>query len=318
MTEVASATLSLSIDSDRPNEYWGVALLALQQALSRNGTDSELRLTFGLAEALQAVADGQVDVGCNFREILRWAFDGLWQPRSPELRAICKVSAPRYIGVAATEQSGIVSLEQIAAERRPVRMATIPAHKPGSPPSQAYVVSRMFELAGFSHQDVLDWGGQVLFGGAALTAIRERQVDLIAGWAFSNWAPNWGPCWMYGQILLDLRFLPIPNATLEAIGCEIGVRTGHMPAGLFRGLEQDMPTLVYPDQVFHTHAGLSDEQAYALAKAIDDHSQLLQEGFVPFAYNPLTAWRDTGIPLHPGAAEFFRERGYMTERLTDR
>jgi len=154
------APLTLSIDSDRPDEYWGTILVGLHNALAQNDVRSEFRFTFGLAEALQAVGSGQVDVGCNFREMLVWAYTGLWQPPTPRLRALCKVSAPRYIGIAATIASGISSLSQIAVERRPIRLATIPAYKPGTQPSQAYVISRIFELAGFTHADIVAWGAR--------------------------------------------------------------------------------------------------------------------------------------------------------------
>jgi len=118
---------------------------------------------------------------------------------------------------------------------------------------------------------------------------------------------------MYGQILLDLQFLPLPDATLETISAELGVRRGCLPAHLFRGLEIDVPTFVYPDHVINTHAALSDEQAYAIVKAIDDHPDVLHEGYVAFSYNPRTAWQDLGIPLHPGAERFYREQGYLLE-----
>jgi TRAP-type uncharacterized transport system substrate-binding protein len=302
--------VTLSMDSERPEEYWGVVLGDLQKALARNGIQSEMRYNRGLEAGLRAVAQGEIDVGCNFKELLSWFHDGLWQPAWPSLRALMRVTAPRYIGVAATVESGITSLEQIAVERRPIRLVTISQAKPRTP-GQAYVTSRILELSGFTQADVVAWGGRVFTGDDAIPAVMQGNVDVLAAWAYPNWAPNWGAAWMYGQILLNLRFLPIAEHVLDTIGGELGVRKGMMPAHLFRGLEEDVPTLVYPDEVINTHADLSDDLAREIVRAIDEHQDTLQDGYVTFAYNPFTAWRDLGAPLHPGAEAYFRERGYM-------
>jgi hypothetical protein len=307
----AGPAVTLSIDSERPHEYWGVALLALQKALAHEGLHGELRHTFGLVPALDVVANGEVDVGCNFKELLVWAHDGLWQTPRPNLRALARVIAPRYIGISATAESGVTALEQIAVEKRPIRLVTIGRGK-GTQPSQVYVTGRIFELSGFTQADVVAWGGRVITGADALPAVLEGNVDVLAAWAYPNWAPNWGACWMHGQIRLNLRFLPVPDHVLDTLGQEIGVRKGVMPAGLLRGLDQDTPTVIYPDHVINTHAGLSDDLAYAVAKAIDEHSEYLQDGYVAFAYHPRLACRDLGIPLHPGAERYYRERGYLS------
>ena len=30
-----------------------------------------------------------------------------------------------------------------------------------------------------------------------------------------------------------------------------------------------------------------------------------------FSYNAHTVWKAYGVPLHPGAAQYYREKGYM-------
>jgi TRAP-type uncharacterized transport system substrate-binding protein len=56
---------------------------------------------------------------------------------------------------------------------------------------------------------------------------------------------------------------------------------------------------------------LTDPEAYEVVQAVDEHAMVLQEGPIPFTFHPPTAWRDLGIPLHPGAEAYYRDRGYL-------
>jgi TRAP-type uncharacterized transport system substrate-binding protein len=31
----------------------------------------------------------------------------------------------------------------------------------------------------------------------------------------------------------------------------------------------------------------------------------------PYSYDPRTVWRNLDVPLHPGAARYYREQGYL-------
>jgi TRAP-type uncharacterized transport system substrate-binding protein len=91
---------------------------------------------------------------------------------------------------------------------------------------------------------------------------------------------------------------------------ELGIREGVLPAGLFRGLEDDTPTFMMRDHTVITNADVSEADVYEITKAIHEHSHFLQEGSVPFAYNPATALDNLGVPVHPGALRFYEKCGY--------
>jgi TRAP-type uncharacterized transport system substrate-binding protein len=118
---------------------------------------------------------------------------------------------------------------------------------------------------------------------------------------------------MHAQIRYDLRFLPIAQPVLQTLADELNLRPGAMPAYLFRGLDQPVPTFVMADHTVSTHASLSDDTAYAIVKALDDHPECLQQVHANFAFNPRIAWKDLGIPIHPGAEAYYRERGYLND-----
>ena len=47
------------------------------------------------------------------------------------------------------------------------------------------------------------------------------------------------------------------------------------------------------------------------AKALDEQQHLLQWRHLDLSYNVHTVWSAHEVPLHPGAARYYRERGYM-------
>ena len=295
------------------NGPWGAAQKGVAKALARNGIQYEFKSYDGEAASLPAHNRGEVDLGANFREQIDWAYRGFAQYAADplkDLRGIVSLVQPQYVGVAATWESGITSLEQIAAEKRPIRIFSVSRSKRQTR-TMGYITSRLIEESGFTQDDVIAWGGRSIFGEAGMQAILQRDVDLIIIPAYSNWGPNWGQCWMEAQIRLNLRFLPVADRVLDALVAEMDLHKGFMPAGLFRGLDKDTPTIVAKYHTITSHAHLSDEDAYEIVKAIDEHPDCLQEQHVPFAYDPYTAWDNLGVPIHPGAEAYFREKGYL-------
>jgi uncharacterized protein len=318
---------------------WGVALQGIQKALARNGIQSEFLSTessaafMGRMDQLEAAMDrgekpvakfdeagmlfvdqGAADIGVNFREQVDWAYRGFIhhepQPHR-NLRGLARLVQPQYTGFAVTQESGITSLEQIAKEQRPIRLFTVSRSKHQTR-FMGYVHSRVLEESGFTQADVVKWGGRVFTAEDGLQAILENNLDLMALPAYSNWGPAWGLMWMHAQIRMNLRFLPVAESVRDGLAKELNLRKGTLPAYLFRGVDQGVPTFAMKDHTVCTHADLCEQDAYNIVKAIDEHPDCLQEGPVPFAYHPYSAWQDLSLPLHPGAEAYYRERGYLT------
>jgi TRAP-type uncharacterized transport system substrate-binding protein len=56
---------------------------------------------------------------------------------------------------------------------------------------------------------------------------------------------------------------------------------------------------------------MPDQFAYDVAKAMDERKRLLIFSILPFSYNPDAMWQARGVPVHPGAEKYYREKGYM-------
>jgi len=83
------------------------------------------------------------------------------------------------------------------------------------------------------------------------------------------------------------------------------------PLGLFRGINRPIPTVARSGVVIYGRTDMPDDFAYTLAKAMDEQQDLLQWTHMNFSYNWRMVWKAFDIPLHPGAARYYRERGYM-------
>lgn len=74
-----------------------------------------------------------------------------------------------------------------------------------------------------------------------------------------------------------------------------------------RGAHRNRPdcTAVYG------RAEMPDEFAYTVAKAMDEQQHLLQWRHLNFSYNVHTLWNGYEVTLHPGAARYYKEKGYI-------
>jgi hypothetical protein len=86
-----------------------------------------------------------------------------------------------------------------------------------------------------------------------------------------------------------------------------------MPAGMFRGMDRDVPTVGYPT-VFITRQDVPEALVYTVTKAIADNKEALVAAHKGLAkFDPTAAWKPelVGLPLHPGAERYYREKGWM-------
>ncbi|WP_209427599.1 TAXI family TRAP transporter solute-binding subunit [Pararhodobacter sp. SW119] len=84
-----------------------------------------------------------------------------------------------------------------------------------------------------------------------------------------------------------------------------------LPAGTYRGVDEDVQTLAVR-AIWATHAGLEDDIAYAMVKALYENTDILSQVHVMGGQISLdTALESISIPLHPGAERYYRERGIL-------
>jgi len=305
---------------------WGAMAEVVQTAMKPYGYDVQICYNCNAADAPRIVSEarvpppykpdpvipeilaprnapglGPVDFGAVAIQILRNAYRGTGpyakeKPRT-NLRFIANIQDPSYVLVAAKTETGISDLAEIKQKRWPVRILTA-----GIGGDSASILAHF----GLSKETIEAAGGHV----GNTPEDREKFDVVIGGGGVMTTAPEWR-IWTEISQKFDLHFIQLPDGLLAKLAEEGEQERGTIPAGLYRGIDRPIPTVVRTGTVIYGRADMPDSFAYAVAKAIDEQQQLLQWRHLSFSYNIHTVWKAYEVPLHPGAARYYKEKGYM-------
>jgi uncharacterized protein len=308
---------------------WGAMAEVVQEAMKPYGYDVQICYNCNAADAPRIVSEartpppykpdpsvpeilaprnvpglGAIDFGAVAIQFLRNAYEGKGpyakdKPRT-NLRVIANIQDPSYVLVAAKAETGITDLAQIRQQRWPVRILTAGIGGDST---------RILAHFGLSRESIEAAGGHV--GNTAED--REKFDVVIGGGGGMSTAPEWR-IWTEISQKFDLRFIQLPDDLLATLAKEGEQQRGTIPVGLYRGVDKPIPTVVRTGTVVYGRADMPDDFAYAVAKAMDEQQQLLQWKHMNFSYNVHTVWNGYGVPLHPGAARYYKEVGYLKER----
>lgn len=328
----ASSALPYGIEAKRPVVQascrhcpWGALADVLKKAMQPYGYDLAVCHTCSSEESARIVSkrlmppqvsdrqvglgvglqpNAPVDFGITNTENVRRAYEGKgrYQKDGPmtNLRAIALIESPAYLLIAVDRSSGITDLRQIAEKKMPVRVLAGAAGGLGS-------VDTVFSHFGFSRKDVMSWGGQFFPGGALL---RNPDFDVIVGVGLLSNYPE-GGMWYEMTQKKDLVFLPVPDDLRHKIVKDNDAVLVDLPFRYMRGVgDNPIPTVGFSGVSIYGRDDLPEAFVYDIAKSLDQGRSLLRWTTQPFAYDPNTVGNGRGLPLHPGAAKYYRERGY--------
>jgi TRAP transporter TAXI family solute receptor len=264
----------------------------------------------GIANPL-AVAQGKADVALSNVATARWAYDGIEMyegKQAKNIRGIAGGLSKVWMVVMFKEEfiekTGMDSLEKIAANKYPVRVICKPE---GStvPPVARMILSEY----GMSFDKIKEWGGEVIqvSGGQIPALVRDGRADV---WFES--AVNGHPATTEGMLTANLRMVGLSDSVIKALE-NYGLYEDTMPAGLFHNQDEPIRT-VMPGTSIIANENLPEEAAYLIAKTICENKDELVAAHASIkVFEPEKAWTsaNNGIPLHPGAERYYRERGWL-------
>ena len=174
------------------------------------------------------------------------------------------------------------------------------------------VVKEVLSAAGFSLDDIVEWGGEVRYDtGLArvphrLGAVERGEIHAIFDEAVGIWVDR--------GLELGMRFLPLEELLLQRLE-GLGFRRALLTKAQFPKLPGDVPALDFSGFTVFTHADTPDEVITAFCSALEarrDRIPLQREDSLPLEQMA----RDTpeaplDVPLHPAAQRFWQERGYL-------
>lgn len=109
----------------------------------------------------------------------------------------------------------------------------------------------------------------------------------------------------------DLVYLQLPDDLLAKLAHDLSLERHDLPAGLLHGQEESIHTVARTGTAIYGRADMPASFAYLVARALDEQQDLFEWTLGQYSYNRTRVARVGDVPLHPGAAKYYRERGYM-------
>lgn len=244
------------------------------------------------------------DLGLSFMPFLRAAYLGeVPYPRSfPELRHVATLLRNKFHVVA----SGAVSIESLAdigKRRMGVRIGTGP---PGS--GEEFLLKECLSSWGVTYEDIRRWGGRVEYLGSGERAdlFRDNHIDIITFHTVN-------PSSLVTELMLSrpARLLSVRDDVRRQLNVRWGVKALSIVANTYPTQGETVETAGLEFGLFTT-ADVSAELVYALVKTIAENKSYLESVHVGFkTWEPRDMPSNLGVPRHPGAVRYYRERGWM-------
>jgi TRAP transporter TAXI family solute receptor len=310
-----------------PTCPWGAMGDAVKAAMQPSGYDVQICYSCGgPARSVRLVADGlnatppanptpdarptpagKLDFGATGAELLQYAYLGIHDfaqdkegPRK-QLRLIAKIQTPTYYMIAVDPKSGITDLRQIAEKKLPVKLVA----RGGI--TEAINVA-LLNYYGLSDEKIKAFGGTT-----SGSYTRGSEVDVVIGWAALLNAPEYA-VWYDAPQQHDFTYLEMPGDLRATLVKAFYLQEHAAPQGLLRGVVRPISTVARNGTVVYGRADMPDDFAYTVARTLDEHKEVFQWSIMPFSYDAQSVWKLGDVPLHPGAAKYYRERGYLSVR----
>ena len=271
-----------------------------------------LRMATGAPHLAFAVARGELDLAVvNPSGLLTQAYRGTGLFNEPlPVRIVANYPSWDRFVMLVHPRTGITSLADLKARRYPLRLSTRedPNH------STRVLISQLLGLHGFGFADLTAWGGSEQLNkgpgdARRLRAIAEESVDAIFDEGLGTWLDT--------ALAAGYRPLELDAAEWARVTA-LGWRRGTMPAGTFPHLAADHDCVDFSGWPLYSRADLPEADAYRIVAAIHARADEIPweniTGRSPFTgVGPLgveTPATPRDVPLHPGAARWFREHGF--------
>jgi TRAP transporter TAXI family solute receptor len=215
------------------------------------------------------------------------------------------------IALVVSKDLGVKSLHDIVRRKIPLHVST---RFSGVNNATYYTISTILSLYGFTFGQIKKWGGRVQecgrpFAQERLNAIKKLSINAI----FDEGVSTTGG-WLDLALANGYEIIPIEPAMvkkLEAMGYSRAV----LPKKRYKQLPQDVLTIDYSGWALVTHKWLPNKVAYAAIETIDEKRKIIPvDDDRPLNMKELCNGSEKcplRVPLHPGAAKYYREKGYL-------
>ena len=230
---------------------------------------------------------------------------GLFKQPLPVRIVVSYPSWDRYVHCF-HERTGVTSFKQVIEQKKALRLSI----REDATHSTRVLLDQELALFGLTLDDLLGWGCTLQLNGGPgdqrrLDAIEKGEVDAVLDEGIVMWFDK--------ALEHGMRPVTLEDDLMSQLET-IGWRKALIPAGRYPHLKEDHWGIDYSGWPLYTRASLPDEIAYKVCDAV---AQRADE--IPWEKGAYTGVGQIGaesdatpmdVPLHPGAAQWFKEHGY--------
>jgi TRAP transporter TAXI family solute receptor len=308
---VAMDPVSLKLASFKVGSGWyvlgGVMADVIKSGLPAGSTVDAMPKAGGVGNP-QLIGAKKADFALAFPVTAKWAYNGVqnYKEKLQNIRVVAGGLDSYWVLGAVKADSNIKTWGDVKNKKIGIRLST---QSKGSLSEVA--AGQVLKTYGVSYDNLTEWGGKILMQGfnEMVPALKEGAID-----GFLMMATPYHPTWTEAAIARDLRFISMEDDIIKKMGDEYGYAPSAVPAGMFKGQDKATKVIGFPT-VLITRDDMADDIVYAALKAIVVNTEKIKAAYKAFeAFDAKTAWtadKRGGVPLHPGAVKFYKEKGWM-------
>ena len=256
------------------------------------------------------VAKKHVDIGfVNPSAIVTMAYQGkgFYKEKLP-LRAVASFPSWDRIAFAVSKELKLKSMFEIRERKVPINVST---RSSGVSNTTRYTIDKILSLYGLSFANIRRWGGKIEecprpTSDQRIESIKTGTINAVFDEGLHGWLP----------VALDHGFevLSLEPKIIRQLEL-LGFQRAAIPQEKYPKLAGNVQTIDFSGWPLITHRWLPNELAYAICESID-----AKQNIIPVDDDHPVDMRNLcrslegaplGIPLHPGAKQYYKEKGYL-------
>jgi TRAP transporter TAXI family solute receptor len=272
--------------------------VAISKIYAEHIKDSKpsVQSTKASVENLNLIQQGKGEVAFTLGDSLADAWKGNaevgFKAKLDKLRTLAAIY-PNYIQIAALKSANINTLADLKGKRLSV----------GAPKSGTELNARaILTGAGMSYKDL----GQVQYlpFSESVELMKNRQLDATLISAGLGVSAIRDLC-----ASVECTIVEIPKSVVDKVGSPY--QSAPIPAGTYKGNDKDVQAAIVPNYLV-TQSNLPEKEVYEMTKTLFDNLPALQAAHAAAKTIKLEkAGKNPPVPLHPGAAKFYKEKGVL-------
>ncbi|HJO05187.1 MAG TPA: TAXI family TRAP transporter solute-binding subunit [Acidobacteriota bacterium] len=245
------------------------------------------------------------DLGLSFLPFLRAAREGRTPYREayPELRHVATLLRNK-LHVCAAADLGLTRVSDLAT--LPPGSIAVGTGPPGS--GEEFLLRESLEAIGLGYDQIRSSGGRIEVAGSGERAdlFRDQHISIFVSHTLA-------PSSVITELMLsrESRLLSVDPPVRNALFEKWAVPALTIPAGSYSGQEEIVDTVGLSFAVFTT-ADVDDRLVYSVVQGIAENRSFFLNVHPGFRdWQPERMADSGGVPFHPGAERYYRERGWI-------